>query len=121
MPADAPVLIPDSLSADGLAGTVGSVITLAFVCSVSAAASVVEEVEEVEGMDEVDEMVVWGDAKVVESCPMFDWDSSMLVGEVVASLSVEVEEELVDDFGVLVPALDPLNEAKPTNTLVVTG
>jgi hypothetical protein len=52
---------------------------------------------------------------------MFDWDSSMLVGEVVASLSVEVEEELVDDFGVLVPALDPLNEAKPTNTLVVTG
>jgi hypothetical protein len=43
------------------------------------------------------------------------------VGEVVVSLSVEVEEELVDDCGVLVPALDPLTEVNPTKISVVTG
>jgi hypothetical protein len=40
---------------------------------------------------------------------------------VVVSLAAEVEEELVDDCGVLVPALDPLTEVNPTKISVVTG
>jgi hypothetical protein len=43
------------------------------------------------------------------------------VGEIVVSVSAEVEEEVVDDFGVVVSALDPLTEVNPTNTSVVTG
>jgi NTP pyrophosphatase (non-canonical NTP hydrolase) len=133
MPAATPELSPDSFSSVGLDEAVGSAVALAFVPSVSTAALVVEEVGEsnevtrVEEVDDADDSGVGGVARVVEGSSFLDWDSEAVVEEVedvvevVVSLSVEVEEELVDDFGVLVPALDPLTEVNPTKTLVVTG
>jgi hypothetical protein len=133
MPAAMPELSPASFSFVGLDEAVGSAVILASVASVGTAAWVVEEVGElvevnevieVDEMDDVDNSGVGEVANVVEDSSFLDWDSDVVVEEVVevvVSLSVEVEEELVDDFGVLVPALDPLTEVNPTKTLVVTG
>jgi hypothetical protein len=124
MPAATPEPIPDSFPTVGLDEAVGSAVALAFMPSVGTAASVAEEVEEVDvviEVDEVDDPVVWEVTKVVEGASFADVAVEE-VEEVVVLLSVvEVEEGLVDDFGVLVPALDPLTEVNPTKTPVVTG
>jgi hypothetical protein len=130
MPAATPELSPDAFSIVGLAEAVGSAVTLTSVPPVCTAVPVVEVVGEFEAVNELDDSVVCDVANFVERCSVFDWDSDVEVEEVVevveavevvVSLAAEVEEELVDDCGVLVPALDPLTEVNPTKISVVTG
>lgn len=130
MPAATPELSPDAFSIVGLAEAVGSAVTLTSVPPVCTAVPVAEIVGEFEAVNELDDSVVCEVAKFVERCSVFDWDSDMEVVEVVeaveavevvVSLAAEVEEGLVDDCGVLVPALDPLTEVNPTKISVVTG
>jgi hypothetical protein len=133
MPAATPELSPDVFSIVGLAEAVGSAVTLTSVPPVCTAVPVVEVVGEFEAENELDDSVVCDVANFVERCSVFDWDSDVEVEEVVevveaveavdvvVSLAAEVEEELIDDCGVLVPALDPLTEVNPTKISVVTG